>query len=66
MIRHTLFIITVIGTAATALAAVQPAPGAIVTSGSNVTVVEKTDAFPFHGPIVVGQCAKEDCSDTQS
>ena len=64
MIRYTLFILTVIGTAATAIAAA--APAAEGPASANVTVVYKNQAFPTVGPIAVEPCAKEDCSDVPS
>ncbi len=63
MVRYTFFLLVVIGTAATAIAAVQPATKSIAIRSANVTVIHKNDAFPVLGPIVVEQCAKEDCSD---
>jgi hypothetical protein len=67
MIRYTLIVLAILGTAATAIAAVgphtmKPAAG----SHSNVTVIQKSSPFPVLGPIVVEECAVEDCSDTQS
>jgi len=64
MIRYTLFILTVLGSAATAIAAIAPAHEMIPANG-NVTVIEKNQAFPVYGPIVVEQCAVEDCSDVE-
>ena len=66
MIRYTLFILTVLGTAATAIAAVNPVSNQLVLPETNVTVIEKNDVFPILGPIVVEECAVEDCSDVQS
>jgi hypothetical protein len=66
MIRYTLFILTVLGTAATAIAAVNPASNGLVLPATNLTVIEKNDVFPILGPIVVEECAVEDCSDVQS
>ena len=63
MIRYTLFIAAVLGTAATALAAVQAAPDAPRISTARMTVIEKNDLFPLLGPIVVEECAVEDCSE---
>ncbi len=65
MIRYTLFALAIVGTAATAIAAVapeQPAP----EQSRNVTVIEKNDVFPILGPITVEECAVEDCSDVQA
>ncbi len=66
MLRYTLFVLAVIGTAATAIAAVQPATKSPASRSTNVTVIHKNEAFPVVGPITVEQCAKEDCSDVQS
>ena len=66
MIRYTLFILTVLGTAATAIAAVNPASTQLVLPETNLTVIQKNDVFPILGPIVVEECAVEDCSDVQS
>ncbi len=66
MIRHTLFIFAVLGTAATAIATAHPAAELPAEISRNVTVIHKNDAFPVLGPIIVEQCAKEDCSDVQS
>jgi len=65
MLRYTLFVLAVIGTAATAIAASQPATKSGASRSANVTVVHKNGAFPVVGPIIVEQCAKEDCSDVQ-
>ena len=66
MIRYTLFVLTVLGSAATAIAAIAPNHDMIPANGRNVTVIEKNQAFPVYGPIVVEQCAVEDCSDVAS
>lgn len=59
MIRYTLFVLTVLATAATALAAgsVSPAPS------DNMTVIAKNGAYPILGELIVVPCAVEDCSD---
>jgi hypothetical protein len=65
MIRYTFFAIAILGTAATAIAAVQPAAIEPSPGPSRETVIEKTSPFPVLGPILVEQCAMEDCSDVQ-
>lgn len=65
MIRYTLFVLTVLGTAATAIAAVNPQAGTETLPEANMTVIEKNSPFPIFGPIVFEECAVEDCSDTQ-
>ena len=65
MIRYSFFALTVIATAATAIAAVAPTGDDFEFLGRNVTVIEKNQAFPVYGPLVVQQCAMEDCSDVQ-
>lgn len=64
MIRYTLFAIAILGTAATAIAAAGPSH--LAGTDANVTVIEKNSPFPVLGPLVVEECAKEDCSDVQS
>jgi hypothetical protein len=66
MIRYTLFILTILGTAATAIAAVHPAGMERASNQTNHTVIEKNSPFPVMGPIIVQQCGVEDCSDVQS
>lgn len=61
MVRYTLFVLAVIGSAATALAAI--APSAPINT-ANVTVIEKNQFWPISGELVIEQCAVEDCSDT--
>jgi hypothetical protein len=63
MVRYTFLVLAVIGTAATAIAAGHPATKPAGIRSTNVTVIHKNDAFPVVGPIIVEQCAKEDCSD---
>jgi hypothetical protein len=60
MTRYALFLVLVVGSAATAIAAISPGPQ---PQPRNITVIEKNQAFPVYGPIVVEPCAKEDCSD---
>jgi hypothetical protein len=64
MIRYTLFVLTVLGTAATAIASVSPANSLVMSNPKNMSVFYKTDASPLAAPIILEQCAKEDCSDT--
>ena len=62
MVRYTLFVLAVIGSAATAVASINQA--ASLTSDTNVTVIEKNQIWPLEGDLVVEKCAVEDCSDT--
>jgi hypothetical protein len=63
MTRTTAFLLIALGTAASALAAVAPQQHtALDVTGSNVTVIEKNQAFPQFGPIKVKECLNEDCS----
>ena len=64
MIRYTLFVLTVLGTAAAAIASVSPANSLVMSNPKNMSVFYKTDASPIAAPIILEQCAKEDCSDT--
>ncbi|MDE2446899.1 MAG: hypothetical protein KGO94_12015 [Alphaproteobacteria bacterium] len=64
MIRYTLFVITVLGAAATAIASVSQANSSMANSPKNVSVFYKSDAYPVVRKLVFEQCAVEDCSDT--
>lgn len=67
MKRYTLFLLIVAGSAASAIAAIAPDQRtAFESNPSNVTVVEKNQAFPLVGPLVVEACGVEDCSDVRS
>ena len=66
MIRYSFIALTIIATAATAIAAVEPSGTVIAPASTNITVVHKNSPFPVIGPIIVDECAKEDCSDVQS
>jgi hypothetical protein len=65
MIRYTFFVLTVLGSAATAIAAIAPNHDMPLANARNVTVIEMNQAFPVYGPIVVEQCAVENCSDVE-
>lgn len=66
MKRYTLFVLIVMGSAATAIAAIAPEHRtAIDPRATNVTVIEKNQAWPLVGPLTVEDCLTEDCSDTQ-
>lgn len=66
MIRYSFFVLTVIATAATAIASVAPTSGDFDLPGQNVTVIKKNQAFPVYGPIVVEDCMTEDCGEANS
>ena len=66
MIRYTLFVLTVFGSAATAIAAIAPNNDMPLANAKNVTVIEMNQDFPVYGPIVVEKCAIEDCSDVEA
>jgi hypothetical protein len=66
MLRYSLFVAAVLGSAATAIAAIAPVADDMNTSSKNLTVIEKNQAFPIYGPIIVEQCATEDCSEVNS
>jgi hypothetical protein len=66
MIRYALFVLTALATTATAIAAIAPVHEAINFPARNVTVIEKNQAFPVYGPIMVEDCATEDCSEVRS
>lgn len=62
MIRYTLFALAVLGSAATAVAAINS--GNVVSPGKNVTVIEMNNVWASQADLTVEPCAKEDCSDT--
>lgn len=66
MIRYTLFVLTVLGSAVTAIAAIAPNRDMPQANAKNVTVIEMNQAFPVYGPLVVVPCAVEDCSDVEA
>lgn len=59
MIRTTLIAIAIVATAATAIAGVS-----VNFSAPNKVAIEMNDVARTTGPLVVEQCAVEDCSDT--
>jgi hypothetical protein len=63
MKRYTVFILAVLGSAATAIAAIAPVPDGFEQPSTNVTIIEKNQAFPLIGPLVVEDCIIEDCSE---
>ncbi len=66
MIRYTLFILAIAGTAATAIASVKHNDQFAITDPTAITVVYKTSAATHTHKIILEKCAVEDCSDTQS
>jgi hypothetical protein len=61
MIRYTLFVLAIVGSAATAIASI--APSEKVSNPHNITVVAKNEAFPVIGKLEVEECLVEDCSE---
>jgi hypothetical protein len=65
MTRYTLFVLIVLGSAASAIAAIAPDHRTgFDANTSNVTVMHKNQAFPLVGPFIVEDCVNEDCSST--
>ena len=68
MKRYTMFVLIIIGSAASAIAAIAPGHRAVVQPAThklathNVTVIEKNQAWPLVGPLIVEECSTEDCS----
>ncbi len=63
MKRYPLFVMIVLGSAASAIAAIAPEHHTgFDASAGNVTVIHKNQAFPLVGPFIVEECANEDCS----
>jgi hypothetical protein len=65
MIRYSIFIITVLATAATALASVKPLTDFAIDPTAVTVIYKNLHVAPAH-KIVLEKCALEDCSDTQS
>lgn len=63
MFRYSLFVIAVIGSAASAVAAMGTS-AATSTNPSNVTVIEKNQTWQIVDEFTMQECAVEDCSDT--
>lgn len=66
MLRYTLFLIATLGSFATALASIAPEPQNLEAPARNVTIIDKNQAFPVLGPLIVEDCVKEDCSEVPS
>ena len=66
MVRYSMFILAVLGSAATAIAAITPSATDDGFRAGNITVVEKNQAFPQLGPLITEDCMTEDCSDVAS
>lgn len=66
MTRYTIFVLIVLGSAASAIAAIAPKTELQASNPNNITVIEKNQAFPLVGPLIVEQCETEDCSVTRS
>jgi hypothetical protein len=66
MKRYTLFLLIVMGSAASAIAAIAPEHRtSFDPHANNVTVIEKNQAFPLVGPLVVEDCLNDDCTLTR-
>jgi hypothetical protein len=63
MVRYTLFVLTVIASAATAVASI-PSATSKYDLTKNVTVIEKNQFWSDLLPAEFSSCSKEDCSDT--
>jgi hypothetical protein len=66
MTRYTVFVLIVLGSAASAIAAIAPQTQLSETNPLNATVIEKNQAFPLVGPLIVEDCDMEDCSAKRS
>jgi hypothetical protein len=69
MLRYAFALTLALGTIAGVAAAVEASAARTVqaaTTATHETIVEKNSPFPVLGPIVVEECATEDCSDYQS
>ena len=66
MIRYAILILAISGGAAAAFATISPAPVVIAASHKNVSVFYRNNVKANALPLMLEQCAKEDCSDTPS
>ncbi len=64
MIRNTVLAIAVLSSVVSGFAAISPAPASIVRSHENVSIFYRNNLEGYALPLVLEQCAKEDCSDT--
>jgi hypothetical protein len=64
MVRYALIALAIAATGATAFASINPAD--VAAPPKNTTIIAKNQLWPVLGPLMVEQCAKEDCSDTPS
>lgn len=63
MTRYSAFLLIVLFSAASAIAAVSPQQTAAQdATGASVTVIEKNQAFPRVGPLEVEECLNSDCT----
>jgi hypothetical protein len=62
MIRYSIFLFSVLGMAATAIAHVTPAPATPSSHGTSIAY-RTVAAAPAHN-LILEKCAVEDCSDT--
>lgn len=66
MARYAILIVAVLGSAATAFATISPGSAALGVQHKNISVFYKGDVEAEARPLVLEECAKEDCSDTPS
>jgi hypothetical protein len=66
MIRYAFALTLALGAVAGVTAAVEASAARTLYDATNQTVIEKNSPFPVLGPIVVEECATEDCSDLSS
>ena len=64
MIRYTMFLAMVFGLAIFGLSKLAPAQP-LMADAQHVTIVYETAMVGGNHPVVLEQCAKEDCSDTK-
>ena len=66
MMRYAFVLTLALGAIAGVAAAVEASAARSPHVTANETVIEKNSPFPVLGPIVVEECAVEDCSDVIS
>jgi hypothetical protein len=66
MIRYAIMVLAISGTAAAAFTSISPTHSGAVALHKNVSVFYRNNFAADAFPLVLEQCAKEDCSDTPS
>lgn len=63
--RYTILATAVLFSAATAVAAIAPATRTADVDPRHMTIMEKNQAFPLVGPLIIEDCVADDCESPQ-